>query len=65
MIRVIVKVKDKGQAENLKNFGSIVYKSPVLNIIAMEIRKDFLEELRKDKNVLSCEIEPEGSLMLA
>lgn len=64
MIRVIVRVKDKGQTEHLKELGSIVYRSPILNIIGMEISEKSLEKLRNDYNVVSCEIEPKGRLMV-
>lgn len=63
MIRVMIRVKDKTKVDNLKQYGSIIYKSPVLNIVTLETSENLLNYIQKDSNVISCEYEPEGRLM--
>jgi hypothetical protein len=63
MIRVLVRVRDKSKVNELEKFGVIIYKSPILNVIALEIDEKIFDKLEQHANVLSCEVEPEGRLM--
>lgn len=65
MMKVIIRVKDKTRADDLKKYGSLVYTSPILNIVGLEINKDVLNVLSKDANVISVEISEKGHLLLA
>ncbi|MDF9540334.1 hypothetical protein P5750_08675 [Bacillus cereus] len=65
MIKVIVRLKDKNKISELEKYGAIIYKSPVLNIVALEIEEGILNILINDQNVLSCDVESEGRLMYA
>ncbi len=65
MIKVIVRVKDKSRIDKMEEFGSIVFISPVLNIISLEMKEENLQFLNNDDNVISYELEPEGRLMYA
>lgn len=63
MIKVKIKVKDKNQVNSLTKYGNIIFKSPVLNLVALEIREEHLQMLNQDDNILSVEHESEGKLM--
>jgi hypothetical protein len=64
LIRVIVRVKDKDKATDLDRYGTIIYKSPILNVVGLEINEMNLNKLKSDTNVISYEVEPEGTLMI-
>ncbi|CAI8939250.1 Nitrogen regulatory protein P-II [Bacillus sp. IT-13CA1] len=64
MIKVIVRVKDKSRISELSKYGTLVYKSPILNIATLEIKKEYLKDVEQDDNIISCEEEHKGSLML-
>lgn len=63
MVRVMVRVKDKNKVENLERYGTIIYKSPILNLITLDIKDVYVKNLKNDDNVISFELEPEGRLM--
>lgn len=63
MIRVKVRVKDKNKVSSLEKYGNIIFKSPILNLVALEINKHNLSKLENDENVLTVEYESEGRLM--
>ena len=65
MIKVIVKVRDKYQTERLEALGSVFYKSPILNVVGLELEEKYIDELKNDDNIVSWEIEPKGTLMPA
>lgn len=59
----MVRVKDKNKVENLERYGTIIYKSPILNLITLDIKDVYVKNLKNDDNVISFELEPEGRLM--
>lgn len=65
MIKVVVRVRDKSQSNRLEKLGSIIFKSPVINMVILEMREENLTNLKQDRNVLSYELEPEGRIMYA
>lgn len=65
MIRVLLRVKDKTVVDSLKRYGSIIYVSPVLNVIGMSIDEAMYGILEDDRNVLSLEPEEDGSFLFA
>ncbi len=64
MIRIVLRVRDKNKIENLERYGSIIYVSPILNIIGLQTKTDFLAQIASDSNVISLERESEGRLLL-
>ena len=63
MIRVIVRLKNMKEVDDLKKYGSIVFKSPILNMAALEMKESKLINIRGDENILNIEIESQGELM--
>lgn len=63
MNRVIIKVRDRNQINDLEKFGVILFKSPVLNVVTLEVKSEQMDSLIKEVNVVSCEPEPTGQLM--
>ncbi|OZI12180.1 hypothetical protein CEW92_06765 [Bacillaceae bacterium SAS-127] len=63
MIRVMIRVKDKNKIDSLKAYGVIVFKSPILNLVTLEIKEANIERVKNDQNVISCELDLEGQLM--
>ncbi|MBT2650028.1 hypothetical protein J7E52_25575 [Bacillus sp. ISL-34] len=63
MLRIMIRVKDKSKVDLLERYGTIIYKSPILNLVTLETKDTFLNLIGKDQNVLSVEVEPEGRLM--
>lgn len=63
MLRIIVRIRDKDKTNQLKKkYGTLIFVSPILNIIGMEIKPENLESLECDENVLSAEPEITGRL---
>lgn len=62
MVRVMVKVADKAKAKELKKYGSLIYTSPILNLIGLEMNPDKMTDLKNDSNVISAEPEAYGRL---
>ncbi|AHC22711.1 hypothetical protein [Paenibacillus polymyxa] len=66
MVRAIVRLRDKEKINSLEKHGFIVYVSPILNVAGIELNKlGSLSELKNDPNVISAEIEDEGSLSIS
>lgn len=63
MVRVLLRVKDKGNIEALKNYGTIIFTSPILNVVGLEIPNEQYALLGTDPNVLHVELEDEGVLL--
>lgn len=63
MERVILKVKSKSQIDELSKYGSILFVSPVLNIISIEVKEENLNEIINNINVISYSMETTGELM--
>jgi uncharacterized protein YlbG (UPF0298 family) len=64
MIRVVLRVKDKSNLKQLETYGNIIYVSPILNVIAMEIKENQYSILSSDDNVIRIDTEDEGSLLV-
>lgn len=64
MIRVVLRVKDKSNLKQLEAYGNIIYVSPILNVIAMEIKENQYSILGSDNNVIRIDTENEGSLLV-
>ncbi|RIJ64068.1 hypothetical protein D1606_12005 [Rummeliibacillus sp. POC4] len=64
MNRVILKVRDRKQIKDLEKFGSIIFQSPILNRVILEVNQENICLLKKHENVISCEHEQIGKLMI-
>ncbi|MEY8345884.1 hypothetical protein [Niallia circulans] len=63
MTKLMIRVKDKNKINELERYGSIVYTSPILNLVTLDTRIEYIEEIKLENNVISCEEEMTGRLM--
>ncbi|MCM3216091.1 hypothetical protein M3612_16455 [Niallia taxi] len=63
MVRLMIRVKDKNKIDALEKYGSVVFKSPILNLITLDAKKDLIDQIKSDENVISCDFESQGNLM--
>ncbi len=47
MVRVIINFRNEDIIRKFRDYGKIIYKSDVLNIIGMEVPENNLDKLRK------------------
>ena len=65
MKKIILQVKNKEDLQAIKRIATIVYTSPILNVIGIEIQEKYIPMLESIENVITWNHAVKGKLMAA
>lgn len=63
MKKIILKVKNKEDIQAIERLATIVYVSPILSVIGIEIQEEYIPMLKSIENVISWNYTVKGNLM--
>ena len=63
MKKIILKVKNKEDIQAIERLATIVYISPILSVIGIEIQEEYIPRLKGIENIISWNYTVKGNLM--